>query len=171
MSAVFSECGEHRLRLDREIANDGPVAALIGVNPSTAGAEINDHTIRKDMGFARRHGWSRIIKGNLFTKRATDVRELRNCAQPNHPDADVMLETIMREANLIIPCSGPTAKLPKHLRNRWKDVVAIADRLGRDLYCFGTAKDGQPRHTLMLAYDTPLVLWRVASASTEGEAG
>lgn len=40
---------------------------------------------------------------------------------------------------------------------------AALDKLtaaGRPLYCFGVAKDGQPRHTLMLAYDTPLVPWR-----------
>ena len=50
--------------------------------------------------------------------------------------------------------------LPKRLRERWLDVLQIARRIGKPLHCFGTAKDGQPRHTLMLAYDTPLEIWR-----------
>lgn len=43
---------------------------------------------------------------------------------------------------------------------RWHAIFRIAERVGKPLYCFGVAKDGQPRHTLMLAYDTPLVPWR-----------
>src|SRR5690242_17608554 len=76
VSAVFSEGGEEtglfRYRLDRHVQDDGIVAALCGVNPSTAGAEANDQTIRKDLGFARIHGWRQIIKVNKFAFRATD---------------------------------------------------------------------------------------------------
>jgi hypothetical protein len=55
---------------------------------------------------------------------------------------------------------GPLGKLPPPLRTRWRDVVAIADRVGCRLMCWGTAQDGQPRHPLMLAYSTPLIEWR-----------
>jgi hypothetical protein len=71
MSAIISSCEQFRWRLEREIQVSGIVVALIGVNPSTADATVNDATIRKDMGFGRRLGWGKIIKGNVFAYRAT----------------------------------------------------------------------------------------------------
>jgi len=160
-SAVISPCGLYRPRLDRVLSGSGPVAAIYGVNPSTADAEKNDQTIRKDMGFGARLGWSRIIKGNLCSFRATDVRELRTATDPIGPENDRYLEEIMREADVNVAAWGPSAKLPMQLRGRWREVVAIAERVGKPLYCWGIAKDGQPRHPLMLAYDTPLVKWEI----------
>lgn len=159
-SAIISSCGLYRYRLEREVQENGIVAAILGVNPSTADAEVDDATIRKDMGFARRLGWRRIIKGNEFAWRDTDVRRLRTALDPVGPDNDVHLEAIMREADIVVAAWGPLAKLPRELRARWKGVVDIARwQVGKPLYCFGVAQDGQPKHTLMLAYDTPLELW------------
>lgn len=164
MSAVLSPCGLHRMRLDRDVdLLGGLTAALCGVNPSTAGPIENDATIRKDMGFARRLGWSRIIKANKFTYRATDVRELAGCAQPNHPTADDYLREIFAEADVLVPCWGPLTKLPKRLRGRWIEVTRLMRESGKPIMCLGTALDGQPRHTLMLPYETPLTEWRLAA--------
>jgi hypothetical protein len=162
VSAVFAGPNNcFRLRLDREVEPllGGIVAALCGVNPSIAGAEKNDQTIRKDIGFGRIHGWGRIIKVNKFAHVATDVRELRDVADPVGPENDAYIEAAIREADVFVPCWGPLPKLPPRLRSRWREVVAIAERVGKPMLCFGTANDGQPRHTLMLAYSTPLVPW------------
>lgn len=159
MSAIFSPCETWRYRLERDLGRDGPTVALFGVNPSTAGVVVNDATIRKDIGFGQRHGWGRIIKGNKFAFRSTDIKGLRTAPDPVGPENDAHLEQIMRDADLHIACWGPKAKLPRELRMRWRKVVRIADRVGCKLLCFGTANDGQPLHTLMLAYDTPLVPW------------
>lgn len=161
MSAVISSCGSYRMRLDRDVSVmlGGPVAALIGVNPSTADATENDHTIRKDLGFAGVHGWSRIIKGNKFAWRATDVRELARSDDPIGPECDDYLREIFAEADVIVPCWGPLSKLPARLRGRWVAVAALMRATGKPIMCFGTSKDGQPLHTLTLAYSTPLVPW------------
>lgn len=159
MSAILSADGLHRYRLERDLGQPGPIAAILGVNPSTADAVVNDHTIRKDMGFGQRLGWGRIIKGNKFAFRATDVNELRYAADPIGPDNAKHLEQIMRDADIVVAAWGPLAKLPPRLRNQWTEVVLIAQRIGVRLQCFGTAKDGQPRHTLMLSYTTPLQDW------------
>lgn len=164
MSAVFAGPNDcFRLRLDREVDPllGGMVAALCGVNPSIAGAEANDQTIRKDMGFARIHGWGRIIKINKFAHVATDVRELAGVDDPVGPENDAYIEQAIREADVFVPCWGPLAKLPQHLRHRWLEVVAIAERIGKPMMCFGTTQDGQPRHTLMPAYSTPLIPWNI----------
>lgn len=169
VSALFSEGGEaealYRWRLDREVNAllGGPVVALIGVNPSKAGAMVNDATIRKDIGFAQRHGWQRIIKGNKFAFRSTDVRALAKAADPIGPDNDAHLAAIMAEADIIVPCWGPLSKLPKRLRTRWRDVAAMAVATGKPVLCLGTALDGQPLHPLMLSYSTPLVNWQPPS--------
>jgi hypothetical protein len=121
---------------------------------------IDDQTIRKDMGFGRTLGWGRLIKGNKFAFRAKDVKALRTAADPVGPDNDMHLEKIMRDADLHIVAWGPLSKLPIHLRSRWRSIVRIASTIGCPLYCFGTAQDGHPRHTLMLPYDTALVPWK-----------
>lgn len=163
MSAVFSVGGEEkalfRWRLDRPVQETGIVAALCGVNPSTAGAEKNDQTIRKDLGFGLRLGWRRIIKVNKFAFRATDVRDLANAFDPIGDENDIYLSQAFAEADIIVPCWGPLSKLPKRLRRRYIEVCRLAERAGKPILCFGTANDGQPRHTLTLGYDTPLVPW------------
>jgi hypothetical protein len=158
-SAIFSDDGFYRYRLERDLGRDGPTVAILGVNPSLAGAEVDDQTIRKDVGFGERFGWGRLIKGNKFGHVAKDVKELRACKDPVGPDNDAHLEQIMRDSDVHVMAWGPLTKLPPHLRNRWKAVVAIADRVGCKLMCLTTAKDGHPRHTLMLAYATPLIPW------------
>lgn len=161
MGAAISPCGTYRYTLNRIVDPllGGRHVALIGVNPSTADATNDDATIRKELGFAARLGWCEITKVNLFAYRATDVRELATASDPIGPRNDEYLEWAIANNPLIVACWGPLAKLPKHLRGRWCEVVAMAERLGKPLHCFGTAQDGQPRHPLMLAYATPLVPW------------
>lgn len=157
-SAVLSPCGDYRPRLERAMGA-GRVAAGIMVNPSTADAHEDDQTIMKWYGFSQRLGFGRFIIGNKFAFRAADVRALRSASDPIGPDNDKHIEQIMRDADIHIVAWGPMSKLPKALRSRWVDIVAIADRVGCPLYCWGTAQDGHPRHPLMLAYNTPLVRW------------
>lgn len=158
-SAVISRCGYYRYRLERPGLGDGSTA-IIMVNPSTADAENDDATIRKVRGFGRRHGWGRMIVGNLFAYRATDVRELAKTADPIGPDNDFHLRQIIGEADRIVVAWGPAGKLPSALRQRWKAITNIAQPLGKRLLCIGpAAKDGHPCHPLMLAYDSPILDW------------
>jgi hypothetical protein len=160
VSAVFSPCRTWRYRLERDLGRPGPVVALLGVNPSIAAEEVNDQTIRKDMGFGERHGCGRIIKGNKFAFCSTDIKGLRTASDPRGPENDAHLVEIMRDADQVIACWGRLDKLPESLRRRWRTMITIAERAGKPLLCFGTAKDGQPLHTSRLAYDTPLVPWK-----------
>jgi len=159
MSAIFSPCGLYRRRLDRFVAPGGPVAAIFGVNPSVAGATVDDQTIRKDVGFARVHGWGRLIKGNIFDFVATDITDLGRAEVPCSAENAAHLEEIMREADVHLVAWGATAKLPKRLRTRWRSVVEIAERVGCPLMCFGTARDGHPLHTSRLPYSAELRRW------------
>ncbi|WP_342361350.1 DUF1643 domain-containing protein [Terrarubrum flagellatum] len=72
--AVISDCGTYRYRLWRMTEHRGLRAGVIMVNPSTADADRDDHTIRKLLGFAERHRWSRIDVVNKFALRSRDIR-------------------------------------------------------------------------------------------------
>lgn len=159
-SAIISDCGAYRYRLERHGLSGAGAVAWIMVNPSTADASENDATIRRVIGFTERLGGGFAVVGNKFAYRATDIRALRSATDPKGPENDAHLEQIMLAAPLVIAAWGPLAKLPENLRRRWRTVAAMADRLGVTLHCLGTAKDGQPRHPLMLAADTPLMPWR-----------
>lgn len=158
MSAIISDCGKYRYRLERG-SPAAPAVAFIMVNPSTADAAEDDATIRKCRGFAERAGYEHFIVGNLFAYRATDIKELRTAADPIGPDNDGHLDLILRDAALHVVAWGTLAKLPDTLRKRWVDVVRLADRVGCTLYCIGTNDDKHPRHPLMTGYDMPITEW------------
>ncbi len=64
-SAVISDCGHYRLRLDRVWDDRLPPMVICGLNPSTADGEKDDPTIRREMGFARRENCGALVKVNL----------------------------------------------------------------------------------------------------------
>lgn len=156
-NAVLSDCGTYRWRLDRHVGAGGTVAALFGVNPATADASLNDPTVRKWLGFGRRLGWSRFIVGNQFGFRATKVTALARAADPFGPDNGRHLGEIIAEADVLVPCWGSRTKLPKALRPRLDDLAADLLAAGKPVMCWGLTASGDPRHPLMLGYDTPLV--------------
>ena len=173
-SAIISDCGKYRYRLERQCGADHlPAVAWIMVNPSTADANADDATIRKVIGFSARLGFGRVIVGNIFAYRATDIKELRGlCGKAAvGPENDMALADILADADAVIVAWGPLAKLGAHLRRDWRVIPAMADDMGIDLMCLGTAKDGQPLHPLMLAYDTPLQKWTAPDQSRTQEEG
>jgi hypothetical protein len=159
-SAVFSDCGKFRYRLERTIPDAGDrVLAVVMVNPSTADAESDDPTIRKVQGFARRAGFGRVIVGNLFAFRSTDIKGLAMAGDPRGPDNNAHLKAIIADAEAVLFAWGPAAKVPKQWRSRWRTVADMALAAGRQPLCLGIAQDGHPRHPLMVAYSQPLEQW------------
>ena len=158
MSAVISPCGLYRYRLERHFRpGHGRSVAFIGVNPSTADATTDDATVRKWIGFARRWDFDRIVVVNLFAYRSTDVRSLALQLDPVGPDNDGHVADVIAAADLVVPCWGSHTKLPGRLQHRTQDVHGLIVRSGRAAKCLGRTASGDPRHPLMLGYDTPLV--------------
>lgn len=157
MSAIFSPCRLHRVRLEREVQLDGIVVAMIGVNPSTADATVNDPTITREVGFAKVHGWRRIIKGNVFSFRSTDIKGLRGVLDHRHEENREHLIAIVADADMVVPCWGSRDKLPPALRPQLDATLALLRSTGKPLMCFGLTGSGDPKHPLRLAYRTPLV--------------
>jgi len=156
-TAVISPCGTWRYRLGRVVADAGNVYGYFGVNPSTANADAEDQTTMKWRGFTVRNGGRMYIAGNPFAFRATDVRELATAADPVGPENDAHLRQIIRDADVLVPCWGNVAKVPRSLRSRFETVMQMLLDSGKPVLCFGVAKCGSPKHPLMLGYDTTLV--------------
>lgn len=159
-SAMFSECGLFRLRLDRRLADQGLVFAYFGVNSATATADDNDHTVTKWNGFTARNGGARYIVGNAFAFCATDVRELGKAADPIGPDNDRYLAEITAEADILVPCWGSRGKLPPRLRPRLDLVADMIFAAAKPVKIFGLTNSGDPLHPLTLPYTTSMRDWK-----------
>ena len=170
-SAIISECGTYRYRLDRE--GHGPGAtAIIMVNPSTANATDDDATIRKLRGFGERNRWGRLIIGNLFAYRAVDVRQLGKVSDPIGPENDHHLIHLLAEADQVVFAWGPLAKQPRAFRNRWINVASLVNGAGLAPLAIGApAKCGHPRHPLMLAYAAPVLPWLAPTREATNQRG
>ena len=128
-----------------------PYMLSIGMNPSTARADVDDPTIRRDIELAKREGFERLIKVNVMDLRATSPKRLlveTPCSDQNRPT----IRMLAREAGKIVVCTG---RLHKKLR-RYGDAV-IGDLRGHTLWCLGKNDDGSPKHPLYLRADTPLI--------------
>lgn len=161
--ATFSACKAHRYTLERnalEAGGEVRTLTVIMVNPSTATEHADDPTIRKVQGFALRNGFNRVLVGNLFSLRSTDIKGLANVEDPRggRPNLEAIARMIAL-GDAVLFAWGPVAKLPRQWRNRWTTVADLADRAGKTPLCLGTANDGQPRHPLMVAYSQPLIPW------------
>lgn len=158
-SAIISDCGLYRYRLEREVADAGPVYAYFGVNGSTAGPVENDHTVCKWIGFTQRFGGRKLIVGNPFAYRSTDVRALAKVDDPIGPENYRHLRQIMADADILVPCWGDTAKVPDRLRGDFAFLLSALLKTGKPVLTFGLTKNGSPMHPLMLSYATKLKPW------------
>lgn len=157
MSAIISECGKYRYLLTRDsevAAPDRGTALFLMLNPSTADATLDDPTIRRCRSFARAWGCAGLSVANLYAFRATRPADLWQADDPIGPDNDALLGRLAAEYGDIVCAWGANAKTDR--------VLAVAETLinaGARLWCFGTTKDGQPRHPLYVKGDTQLIPW------------
>lgn len=157
-TADISPCGRYRYRLTRTLTGPGLPLVFVMLNPSTADSSVDDPTIRRCIGFAERMGRSGIHVVNLFSFRTPYPEELRdahrNGVQIVGPRGDKVLDAL---PGTVICAWGPP-KWP-FVRERARVVAERITARGIPLYCLGTAKDGSPRHPLMLRGDAPLTEW------------
>lgn len=162
MSAILSPDGKYRywLRRDVNVAH-GPVFGFVGVNPSIADASRDDATVRKWRGFCAAWGASAFVVGNVFAFRSTDVRLLKTEQQPVGPENFAYLERLIRESDVIVPCWGDRAKIPRslypHIDRAASFLRVMSKEADKPIKCFGRTRGGDPLHPLMLAYSTELV--------------
>lgn len=157
-SAIISPCGMYRYTLHRNIPQPmrwvKPCLFCL-LNPSTADATTDDPTLRRGMGFAKEWGCTSLTFVNLFAYRATDPRQLKEAVDPVGPEnVNHIIEQINKHfrIGIIVVAWGSHA-----LTGRQRRVQHLFAQHGAQ--CFGTNKDGSPRHPLYLRKDASLQLW------------
>jgi hypothetical protein len=152
MKTTFSPDRKYRYTLWRAWGIDVRYVNFIGLNPSTADETADDPTIRKCMEFAKRWGYGAMCMTNLFALRATDPRILKKSVIPiSPPDNPYWIMEAAKNADLVVAAWGNHgAYLKQGL------TVTNLFLAGKHLKCFGTNKDGSPKHPLYLPYTTPL---------------
>jgi hypothetical protein len=158
-SAIFSPCCTWRYLLYREVQSAGPLFLFSGVNGSKAGEAEEDQTTMKWRGFVLRNGGRGYLAINPFAKTATDVRELATAADPIGPENDRYIAEALAKADILVPCWGNRSKVPDRLRHRFDWLLGQMRATGKPIKTFGLTNSGDPKHPLMLGYDTPLVDW------------
>lgn len=151
-AARLSDCGRYRYWLGR-VWGEADSLLFVMLNPSTADASIDDPTIRRCMGFARREGFGGVSVLNLYALRSTDPKALLTCDDAVGPENDAYLTLALteqaRRGNPVIAAWGTNAK-----HRRIVDVLTLVG--GVMWHSLGTTKDGHPRHPLYVRGDQPL---------------
>jgi hypothetical protein len=148
----------HRLMLSRQMNDcevDEPYALWCGTNPSTAEADIDDPTVRREWGFTQRWGFKAYVKVNVMSYRATFPKDL--LAAGVVPSHELNLPTILdwaKNASLIVCCWGSVH--PK-LRHHAEHVESALRDAGHSLCCLHLTKGGMPGHPLYLPNNSKLI--------------
>ncbi len=160
--AVISGDGRYRYVLTRRWDQDLPVMPWIGLNPSTADHAIDDPTVRRMCGFARRESCGGICLLNLFALRATDPAVLQDADDPAGPDNDRWLASMIEDVVLgavfdqrrVVPVVAAWGS-HSFAGERARQVMEILVRV--PLVSLGATALGAPRHPLYLKGSTPFV--------------
>lgn len=150
-TAQLSDCDRYRYSLTRqwELGEHRPVCFIM-LNPSTANACVDDPTIRKCIGFAKRWGFLGMSVVNLFALRSRNPRELLTAVDPAGEDNLLALKHAMRGAALVVAAWGSFIPFERDLwfRREFPD---------QPLHCIRVGQKGHPCHPLYMPYtDAPI---------------
>ena len=154
-TAVISDCKKYRYRLTREWA-DGPLLVFVMLNPSTADADIDDPTIRRCVGFAKRECYQGIEVVNLFAFRSTNPKYLKTVDNPyGHGNFDALggaiLGASLTQSHVICAWGAHPIAI-----NAGKALIDRAKKAKVPLFCLGRTQRGFPRHPLYVPANQPM---------------
>lgn len=165
--AVISDCERYRYRLSRSWGS-GERMAWIMLNPSTADASLDDPTIRRCIGFARREGYDGIEVINRFAWRATDPMSLVRAGLDGidivGPDNSRHWSDVLSDhgVGMIVAAWGASAG---KLRLR---AEPMSEWYTGGWFCLGTTASGDPRHPLYVKGDTDFVPFTTQQKTASG---
>ena len=147
--------GLYRYSLIRTWDMDKHAVMFIGLNPSTADAEIDDPTVCKCVQYAKRWGYGTLYMTNLFAYRSTDAEGLKDCKDPLGPRNMESLHSFGKRARLVVFAWGAN-KLAK-------EQAAIVQTMFPKAMCLKLTKDGAPQHPLYINGNTDPIPYTVKS--------
>ena len=150
----WSSDGSRRYKLGRFWADAGPVAAVIGLNPSHADSDHDDPTNRRLIDLMQSAGYRGYWLLNLIPFSTPYPKQLQSRGQRlSKRNREVLLSTLSVSDAVVLAWGAGG------LQCAYRDeVVAMVD----DPLCFGLTQSGEPRHPLYLPRGTPLVPYHTA---------
>lgn len=149
--AIFSNNKMMRFLLWRTWEPCLPKVLFIGLNPSIAGVEENDPTIRRVINFAKDWGYGGIYMMNLFPYIATNPKDLlisNRGLKKNH----LYLWKYSQDCKEVIFAWGAYNKFPDN-----RDEADFVAEMFPNAKCLIKNKDGSPRHPLyVLSVSKPI---------------
>lgn len=154
--AMFSECGRYRYALGRmwEDPEESllPVFCVTCLNPSTAGHEENDPTVRKLIHYGKQEGCGALLLRNIAAWCATRPRELLNVDDPVGP-RNLEVQLLDPMLSMRVAAWGRPVSVRLHRR------LAMSRYNAKCSWVFGLTKEGHPRHPLYLPNATRATRW------------
>ena len=175
-ATTFSGDRRYRYVLERDVSYSvgdfgtgaGDVVWVM-LNPSTADEAADDHTIRKCLGFSRSWGMGRLTVVNLYAWVSTDKGALLKVPDPVGDLNDSFIRSELCHADRVIVAWGALHKLQRHRAEHVAKLIQLTLAQRRQIEksvsgrfvvpyaeCLGRTSAGDPRHPLMLSYDTEL---------------
>lgn len=151
-AAVFDRSRAYRYLLTRVWDQSRPPMVFVMLNPSTADAFVEDPTIRRCLGFARREGAGRLVVVNLYALRSTNPRALYGHPDPIGRHGDAFIRQSIKKGGQVVAAWGRDRAVGK----RGEEVARSLRARGVELLCLGRTAKGHPRHPLYLLRETPL---------------
>lgn len=156
--AVLSPDLLYRYVLRRSWA-PGQLVTWVMLNPSTADADTDDHTIRRCISLSRQWGMGGLAVVNLYAWRATDPSELYVVDDPVGPGNPAAIDRWCDRADVVVVAWGAHASGVERRRGRGTSPVTLVRTVRRDLWCLGTNADRSPRHPARLPDGIQLKAW------------
>lgn len=145
--------GLYRLTLWREWSMEvNRYAVIVGLNPSTADAVLNDRTINRCIAFSKAWGMDALCMLNLFALRTKDPEVMKVHPDPVGPGNDTTLIDLAKGASVVVAAWGT------HGVHQARDVAVsmLLKQAGIRMHCLGVTKAGHPKHPLYLSKSTAL---------------
>jgi hypothetical protein len=153
--AVISADEKYRYLLGRRWA-PGELVEWVMLNPSTADAQQDDHTIRRCMGFARDWGYAGIQVKNLFAMRTTYPMDLLDVPDPIGPEN---YDYLRRQDWPITIAAWGSDTLANPAMPHLPSIPEWDFIDTRKLMCIGYNYGGSPKHPLYVPKGAQLRPW------------
>lgn len=151
--AIISPDGLYRYSLTRSWNPTEKEIIYIGINPSTADANVDDATIRRLRDFTKRYGYGGFKIHNLYAYRTEDCKLLKTVVDPFGERNWEFLDRYQKKLKTIVFMWG----------NNHKDFGNVREHVIKiypNALCFGHNMDGSPKHPLYLDASSKLIRYR-----------
>lgn len=134
-----------------------PLVCFIMLNPSKADERVDDATVRRCQGFARRWGYGGFCIVNLYAYRATYPADLFKANDP------IGEENWRYMTWATLYCAQIVCAWGDHGGVRGLDIARELNAKGVKLFVLGLTKAGNPKHPVRLPYSVERMEWRATS--------